>query len=50
MVPIPLVWEWVWIGTGSETDIGSGSGQYYTINIPLLDGITDDQYTFIFKR
>ncbi|GFY74196.1 histone deacetylase 8 [Trichonephila inaurata madagascariensis] len=31
-------------GTGLLNDIGYGKGRYYTINVPLLDGIQDSQY------
>ncbi|XP_071134734.1 histone deacetylase 8-like [Mytilus edulis] len=32
-------------GTGSLEDIGIGKGQYYTVNVPLLDGIKDTEFT-----
>lgn len=32
------------IGTGQLDDIGFGKGKYYTINVPLFDGIQDAQY------
>ncbi|XP_035207655.1 histone deacetylase 8-like [Stegodyphus dumicola] len=31
-------------GTGLLKDIGYGKGKYYTINVPLFDGIQDSQY------
>ncbi|XP_068104145.1 histone deacetylase 8 isoform X2 [Hyperolius riggenbachi] len=31
-------------GTGDVTDIGLGKGRYYSVNVPLQDGITDDKY------
>ncbi|GIY35047.1 histone deacetylase 8 [Caerostris extrusa] len=31
-------------GTGLLNDIGYGKGKYYTINVPLFDGIQDSQY------
>uniref|UniRef100_A0A2L2YGI7 Histone deacetylase n=1 Tax=Parasteatoda tepidariorum TaxID=114398 RepID=A0A2L2YGI7_PARTP len=31
-------------GTGLLNDIGYGKGKYYTINVPLYDGIQDAQY------
>lgn len=31
-------------GTGRLDDIGFGKGKYYTINVPLCDGIDDAQY------
>lgn len=37
-------------GTGAITDIGSSKGKYYSINMPLSDGINDQQYTSIFSR
>lgn len=36
-------------GTGSLDTIGAGNGQYYCINVPLEDGITDDQYIYLFN-
>ena len=37
-------------GTGSISETGSGSGQNYNLNVPLWDGINDEQYLHIFKR
>ncbi|KAK3580273.1 hypothetical protein CHS0354_023511 [Potamilus streckersoni] len=31
-------------GTGSVTDVGVGKGKYYCVNIPLHDGIKDEQF------
>ncbi|XP_073414888.1 histone deacetylase 8 [Dendrobates tinctorius] len=31
-------------GTGDVSDIGLGKGCYYSVNVPLQDGITDDKY------
>ncbi|XP_063793090.1 histone deacetylase 8 isoform X4 [Pseudophryne corroboree] len=31
-------------GTGDVSDIGLGKGRYYSVNVPLQDGITDDKY------
>ncbi|XP_048461048.1 histone deacetylase 8 isoform X6 [Rhincodon typus] len=31
-------------GTGDVTDVGMGKGRYYTVNVPLQDGIQDDLY------
>lgn len=31
-------------GTGDINDVGSASGKYYSLNIPLDDGVTDEQY------
>lgn len=36
-------------GTGNIRDIGCGTGKYYSVNVPLLDGIDDIQYFNIFK-
>ena len=30
--------------------VGSGNGLYHTINVPLDEGIRDEQYTFLFNR
>lgn len=37
-------------GTGSCSDVGEGKGKYYTVNIPLKDGITDKPFFQIFSR
>ncbi|XP_072178285.1 histone deacetylase 8-like [Diadema setosum] len=37
-------------GTGSLERVGGGRGKFYTISVPLKDGIKDDQYTDIFTR
>ncbi|KAK2140531.1 hypothetical protein LSH36_1323g00026 [Paralvinella palmiformis] len=37
-------------GTGSVSDIGLGRGRYYTVNVPLKDGIQDEQYIRIFTK
>ncbi|XP_060688640.1 histone deacetylase 8 [Hemiscyllium ocellatum] len=31
-------------GTGDVADVGMGKGRYYTVNVPLQDGIQDDLY------
>ena len=36
-------------GTGHENDIGYGKGKYYSVNVPLDDGIDDESYHYIFK-
>lgn len=36
-------------GTGSLQDIGVKSGKHYSVNVPLLYGITDDTYHSVFK-
>lgn len=35
-------------GTGSVEDVGYGHGRYYSVNIPLTDGISDDLYCYVF--
>jgi len=35
-------------GTGDLKDIGAGRGRYYSVNVPLKDGVTDDSYQSIF--
>nr|CAB3252120.1 histone deacetylase 8-like [Phallusia mammillata] len=37
-------------GTGSLDDIGFGKGKYYTVNVPLKDGIDDEQFVFVNKQ
>lgn len=36
-------------GTGDIRDIGYGKGKYYSLNVPLDDGIDDESYHFLFK-
>lgn len=36
-------------GTGDIKDIGVKSGKYYSVNVPLQDGIDDDSYESVFK-
>ncbi|KAI5431468.1 Histone deacetylase 19, variant 2, partial [Lathyrus oleraceus] len=35
-------------GTGDVRDIGYGTGKYYSLNVPLDDGIDDDTYHSLF--
>ncbi|KAL6056614.1 Histone deacetylase 8 [Balamuthia mandrillaris] len=37
-------------GTGSLDDIGNGRGKYYSLNIPLKEGLTSDRYVQLFKE
>ncbi|XP_050425897.1 histone deacetylase 8-like isoform X2 [Adelges cooleyi] len=36
--------------SGSFQDIGTDKGKYYSVNVPLKEGITDDIYISIFKK
>lgn len=36
-------------GTGNFDDIGGGRGKHYALNVPLRDGIDDDNYINLFK-
>lgn len=36
-------------GTGDIRDIGYGKGKYYSLNVPLDDGIDDESYNSLFK-
>ena len=36
-------------GLGDMLEIGAGSGKYYSINVPLKDGIDDEGYLALFK-
>lgn len=36
-------------GTGDVRDIGHGRGKYYSLNVPLDDGIDDESYHSLFK-
>ncbi|GFQ08183.1 histone deacetylase 6 [Phtheirospermum japonicum] len=35
-------------GTGHIKDIGVGAGKYYALNVPLNDGLTDDNFRSLF--
>ncbi|XP_034234102.1 histone deacetylase 8-like isoform X2 [Thrips palmi] len=37
-------------GSGAITDVGRGNGKFYSVNVPLKDGIRDEAYTKIFNR
>lgn len=36
-------------GTGHVYDVGLDAGKYYSVNVPLRDGMTDEAYQSIFK-
>lgn len=36
-------------GTGALDDIGYGKGKYYTVNVPLKDGMDDDSYRMLYE-
>ena len=36
-------------GTGALADIGHSCGKYYSLNVPLKDGIDDESYEQLFK-
>lgn len=36
-------------GTGDLYELGHGHGKYYSVNVPLLSGIDDAGYQFVFK-
>jgi len=36
-------------GTGDMTEVGKGLGKYFSLNVPLRDGIEDSQYIGLFK-
>ena len=36
-------------GTGDHVDYGVDSGKYYSVNIPLREGITDEAYSRLFR-
>ncbi|KAL3618070.1 Histone deacetylase 6 [Castilleja foliolosa] len=36
-------------GTGHIKDIGIGSGKYYALNVPLNDGLNDDNFRALFR-
>ena len=35
-------------GSGKLLDVGFGQGRYYTVNVPLKDGVRDDKYVTLF--
>uniref|UniRef100_A0A2C9JYC4 Histone deacetylase n=1 Tax=Biomphalaria glabrata TaxID=6526 RepID=A0A2C9JYC4_BIOGL len=37
-------------GSGELNDVGTGRGKYFTVNIPLMDGIKDKEYFSIFTK
>jgi len=37
-------------GSGLLNDVGVGKGKYYSVNVPLKDGIDDASYTSIVER
>lgn len=41
--------EWFFPGTGSLAEIGEGQGRGYSVNVPLVEGCTDDDFMFMFK-
>lgn len=36
-------------GTGALDDIGREGGKYYTVNVPLQEGMDDDSYRFVYE-
>ena len=36
-------------GTGDMYEVGAESGRYYSLNVPLKEGVDDENYEFIFK-
>jgi histone deacetylase HOS2 len=36
-------------GTGAVDEIGNGLGKYFSLNVPLQDGIDDESYISLFK-
>ncbi|XP_021921351.1 histone deacetylase 8-like isoform X2 [Zootermopsis nevadensis] len=36
-------------GSGGLSDVGLGQGRYYTVNVPLKEGVRDDNYFTIFQ-
>lgn len=37
------------VSTRCVQDVGAGKGRYYSLNVPLRDGVTDESYQSIFK-
>ena len=38
------------IGTGDVDSVGAGRGKFHCVNVPLKDGVRDEQYGEIFTR
>lgn len=36
-------------GTGDVVDVGAGGGKYYAVNVPLNDGVDDEQFVRLYK-
>lgn len=36
--------------SGSLDDIGTDKGKYFTVNVPLKEGITDQKYITLFHK
>jgi acetoin utilization deacetylase AcuC-like enzyme len=36
-------------GTGYIDEIGAGRGKYYSVNLPVLKGITNEKFIYLFK-
>jgi histone deacetylase 1/2 len=36
-------------GTGDVTDVGEQNGRYYSVNVPLRDGTSDETFHALFK-
>lgn len=41
--------NWFFPGTGDMYEIGAESGRYYSVNVPLKEGIDDQSYYQVFK-
>jgi len=41
--------DWFFPGTGALEEVGEGQGRGYSVNVPLLEGATDDDFMFMFK-
>ena len=37
-------------GTGKPRDVGQGRGKYYSLNVPLKEGASDEQFSRVFLR
>ena len=36
-------------GTGALDDIGHAGGKYYSVNVPLQEGMDDESYRFVYE-
>ena len=40
----------MFVGSGNIREVGMYKGKHYAFNVPLMDGVTDEQYTAAFDK